>query len=730
MWAAVASIGALYALVAIGRSLASWNASTDVIALLALLGALVVGENLAGAVIAVMLASGRTLESWAIGRSRRDLQALVERSPTMARRYRGESLDVVDLDVVMPGDLLMIPSGEVVPVDGTVSGVSAVLDESSLTGEPLPVERQVGEAVRSGVVNAGPPMDIRATTTSSDSTYAGVIRLVREAEAHPAQFVRLADRYALWFMAVTTGAAAGAWISGGLSRAVAVLVVATPCPLILAAPIAFVAGLSRAARRGIIVKGAAVIERLSRCTTLLIDKTGTLTSGRPVVEQVVSAGDLSETELLAAAASVDQVSPHVLAAAVVRAAIERGCHLALPTEVEEVAGQGIRGMVGGQKIAVGKGTWVGVRGNPPWAKTARRRARLDGAMTIFVGVDGQPVGVLILTDPIRPDSAATIGSLRREGITRVVMATGDRVEAADAIGAVIGVDEVAAERSPAEKLDLVRVERSRAPTIMAGDGLNDAPALAIADVGVAMGARGASASSEAADIVLTVDQLDRIGEAMRMARRTVLIAKQSVFLGMAMSCVAMVFAGLGALPAVWGAMLQEGIDVAVIVNSLRALLVRHRHDELPRATLDMVQKLRGEHTELGGVLETVRSVADSLGSLRSEDVMERVRDVYSLLRETLVPHEIEDETTLYPALHPLVPKEATAPLSRAHAEILHQMKRLGRLIEDIGPETPDYSDISDLRRSLYGLYAVTRLHNAQEDESVLSLLGSSTDQSF
>src|SRR5216683_229013 len=564
-WLAAGLLGALYALWAIAGSIRGGRLGVDVIALLALAGAVVVREYLAAAVISVMLASGRALEAWAAGRARADLRALLQRAPTTARRYHGRALQTVQLEAVLPGDLLLVAAGELVPVDGTVAGTPASLDESALTGEPLPIERHVGELIRSGVVNAGGPFDLRATARAADSTYAGIVRLVSEAEESQAPFVRLADRYALWFLLVSLAAAGAAWATSGLERAVAVLVVATPCPLILAAPVALVSGLSIAARRGVVVKGGGVLERLAGCTTLLLDKTGTLTSGRPAL------------------------------AAIVTAAVERNCQLVLPDQVEEIPGQGIMGIVAGRQVAVGNAAWAGVSGASQWAKTARRQARLDGALTVFVAVDGTPAGVLVMNDPVRPDAARTIRSLRRGGISRIVMVTGDRAEVARTVGAVIGVDEVLAERSPAEKLDAVRMERRRAPTIMVGDGINDAPALALADVGVAMGARGATASSQAADAVLTIDRLDRLGEVTALARRTRRIARQSVLAGMAMSLVAMAAAAAGLLPAVWGALLQEGIDVAVILNALRALRPPSGGTQLAAEDAALTKRFQAEH---------------------------------------------------------------------------------------------------------------------------------------
>ena len=719
-WLVSAVFGLGYALWSAGDAIRHGRLGVDVIALLALAGAVAVREFLAAAVISVMLASGRALEAWAAQRARQDLSALLDRAPRTGRRYRGGGVEIVPLDDVAAGDMLLVASGDVVPVDGTVASDAAVLDESALTGEARPVERGTGDQVRSGVVNAGGPFDLRASDTAAESTYAGIIRLVGEAAESQAPFVRLADRYAMWFLPLTLAVAGAGWALGGPSRAVAVLVVATPCPLILAAPVAYVSGLSAAARRGVVVKTGGVLERLARCTTLILDKTGTLTAGQPEVTAIIPADPdgLAAGEILALAASLDQVSGHVLAAAVVRAAAGRGCRLTQPANVTEVPGQGMTGTVGGREVRLGRARWAGAGETVPWVRAARRRSRLDGALTVFAAVDGL-AGVLLLEDRIRPDARQTIRTVRRGGITRIVLATGDRADAAGAVGALAGADAVIAELTPADKLDVVRREQRRAPVIMTGDGINDAPALALADVGIAMGARGATASSEAADAVLTVDELGRLGEVAAIARRTHRIALQSVLAGMGMSLAAMGVAAAGLLPAVWGALLQEAIDVAVILNALRALRPPAPAVRLTAADTDLTRRFRDEHQVIRADVEQLRVTARTLGE---PGAMDRVRRVHELLTREVWPHERAEESDLYPALNRVLGgTDPTAPMSRGHAEIAVQITRLGRLIDDISDRAPGDADIADLRDMLYSLYGILRLHTLQEDEAYLSL---------
>ncbi|KPI19044.1 heavy metal translocating P-type ATPase [Actinobacteria bacterium OK074] len=695
----------------------------DLIAVLALGGTLAVQEYLAGTLIALMLAGGRTLETVARRRASHDLRALLEHAPRTARRRTCSAVRTVALAEVRVGDLLVVGPGEVVPVDGRVADADAVLDESVLTGESSTVVRGRGEAVRSGVVNAGNAFELRASATEQDSTYAEIVRLARQAGAESAPVVRLADRYAAWFLPLTLAAAGLAWlVSGSAVRAVAVLVVATPCPLLLAAPVAIVSGLSRASRLGMVIRDGGALENLGRARTLLLDKTGTLTRGRPHVLDVVAAPGRRPADVLRLAASLDQYSPHVLAHAVVDAARERGLETATAQDVSEEAGRGVAGLVGGHRTTVGRLDTDA--GKPPWARAADNRALLDGAAVAWVTVDGVPVGAVLLRDPLRPDAPRTLRRLRSAGIDRLVMLTGDRAEPAREIAAVLGLDDVRAGLTPADKVAAVHAERARAVTVMVGDGVNDAPALAAADIGVAMGARGATASSEAADIVLTTDRVDRLADAVAIAVRTRSIAVQSALGGMLMSLAAMAAAAFGLLPPAAGALLQEGIDAAVILNALRALRVgKAVRPVLQPATEALIHRFAAEHDDLRDVVDAVRAAADRLSDGTGPEALAAVVEVHRLLTERLLPHEYAEEHQLYPALAPtLGGAESTATMSRAHAEIERLTRRVTTHLELAAADgAPAPERLDDLRACLYGLHTVLRLHFVQEEENYFSL---------
>ena len=574
--AAVVVLGPLVWSVA--RSLVRRDVGVDAIALLAIAAALVLGEYLTAVIVSLMLAGGNALEASANARARRELHLLVERAPRIAHRRRGALVEEVTVEEVVPGDVVVVRAGEVVPADGVLSdGAEAVIDASALTGEPLPVTVRPGGEILSGTANAADVFDLVVTRASAESAYAAIVRLVEGATEQRAPFVRLADRYAAFFLPVTILVAGGAWVaSGDPTRMLAVLVVATPCPLILAAPIALVSGLSRAARVGVIVKGAGVIEQLGRARTVLFDKTGTLTLGSPEVERIVPLDGVEPIEALRLAASLDQLSAHVLAEALVHDAERRGLRLTSPTDVREQPGSGIAGTVDRRAVVVGAASWLeelGFTGTRIAASASDGRTEV-GRAKVFVGIDGRLAAMIVMADQLREDAAGLTASLRDTGIRHVALVSGDSASVAEEIGRLAGVDRVYSEQRPEDKLEVVKALRARAelcPVVMVGDGINDAPALALADVGIALGAQGATVSSETADVVITVDRVDRVADALRIGRRSLGIARESVLVGMGLSLAAMAVAAAGYLPPVYGALLQEGIDVVVILNALRAL---------------------------------------------------------------------------------------------------------------------------------------------------------------
>jgi heavy metal translocating P-type ATPase len=568
-------VPALVALVIeILRSLSRGEVGLDIVAALSMTAALMFGETLAAAVVAVMYSGGTLLESFAEGRARREMHALLSRVPRTATRHRNGGLEDIPLDEIAPGDRLLIRQGDVVPVDGAVASEAAFVDTSALTGESLPVRLMRGAEAMSGATNAGEAFDLTALRPAKDSTYAGIVRLVAEAQASKAPMSRLADRWSLGFLVVTVAIAFAAWwVSGDPIRAVAVLVVATPCPLILAVPVALVAGLSRAAHFGVLIKGAGPLETMARIHTLILDKTGTLTDGRPQIVSIARQDGTSEDEILRMAAALDQASKHPVAQAVVAAAKARGLVLPVPSEVAEFAGEGVVGDVEGRRVIVGGDGFVAGRVGRVSGAASSMAA---GSVLVAVAIDGHMAGHLVMSDPLRDGTGTMLDGLRREGVRRILLATGDRADVAERVTEGLGLDGVRAGLTPDQKVLLVLSERKRGPVMMVGDGVNDAPALAAADVGVAMGARGAAASAEAADVVLLVDRIDRLVPGIEIARAARRIAVESVVAGIGLSVLGMIAAAYGYLTPVQGALLQEVIDVLVILNALRALRINPR----------------------------------------------------------------------------------------------------------------------------------------------------------
>ncbi|WP_284292920.1 heavy metal translocating P-type ATPase [Luteimicrobium album] len=558
------------------RDLLHGTVGLDVLAVIAIVSTVVVGDWAAALVVVLMLTGGEALEDYAGARASAELEALLAGAPQDATLDDGGALRRVPAAEVRVGDVVVVRPGEVVPVDGTLVSASGVFDESSLTGEPLPVTRAAGDGVLSGSVVGADLVRVRATATAARSQYQQIVDLVRGAAESRPEFVRLADRWSVPFTAVSLLIAGVAWAaSGDPVRFAEVLVLATPCPLLIAAPVAFLSGTNRATRHGIIVKTAATLERLARVRTVALDKTGTLTRGAPEVVRVVPAAGRSEDDVLDLAASAEQASAHVLAHAVVTAARERGLAPSSAGRVREVVGSGVEALVhdaGTQRsVVVGKAAYVG-----SVAPDASAPELAPGELAVLVAVDGAYAGAVVLADAVRPDAAGTVRDLRAGGVGHVMMLTGDGEVTARHVAAEVGIDDVRAGLLPAEKVAAVSSAEPR-PVLMVGDGVNDAPVLAAADVGVAMGARGSTAASQSADVVLLHDRVSDVARAARIARDTVLVAKQSIWLGIGLSVVLMLVAAFGVIPAVIGALVQEAVDLVAILNGLRA---RGRADEV------------------------------------------------------------------------------------------------------------------------------------------------------
>lgn len=541
------------------KTLRSGKYGVDLLAIMAILSTLAVGQYWASLIILLMLVGGDTLEDYAANKAGSELKALLEHAPEKAHIIQADgSIKDTTLEEVQIGDQLIVKPGEQVPVDGVVTKGSGTFDESSLTGESKPVEKQVKSELMSGSINGNSAIEYQATKLASDSQYQKIIRLVRESQNQPAHFVRLADRYAVPFTIIALIISGIAWIvSGDPNRFAQVLVVASPCPLILAAPIALVSGMSRTSRNGIIVKSGTSIEKMALLKKIFFDKTGTITTGELSLNKVLPAPGFTKEQLLQYAASVEQQSNHVLAVSLLHD--YQGQLLPLKN-LEEKTAQGVQAQIQGKMVKAGKMDFVNPGHNVQ-----------SSDPTIFVSIDGQYAGKITLVDQIRPEAQETISHLRNLNIKHLEMLTGDNQITAQKISQHAGLTEYHANLLPEDKIKALKATpKAQRPMGMVGDGVNDAPALAIADVGIAMGAKGSTAASESADVVILKDDLSRLVRAIIISRETMSIAKQAVLIGIFICTALMLIAAFGIIPTIIGALLQEVIDTVSILWSLKA----------------------------------------------------------------------------------------------------------------------------------------------------------------
>ncbi|MGE5728844.1 MAG: heavy metal translocating P-type ATPase [Gemmatimonas sp.] len=552
--------------------------ATDLIATLAISGAVGLNEPLAGLVIVVMQTGGEALEKYAEGRASAAVRELEAAAPRIAHRMREDGAEDIPAELVAIGDVLVIRPGELVPCDAIVLSGHSALDVSRLTGEPMPLDVSRGSSIQSGSGNGEGELTVRATAIARESQYNQIVELVRSAEASKAPFQRVAERYAIWFTPITLIVSAGAWLlSGDPKRALAVLVVATPCPLILATPIGIIGGINRAARSRVIVRNGGALEQIGTTTAVVVDKTGTLTIGRPAVASVVTSGTRSELEVLRLAGAIEQGSAHLLARTLVEAAqtaaAQAGSSLPRATRIRESHGRGVSGLVDGHEVAVGARSFISERTPGAAGEMAALESRfVDGAgLRAFVSVDGVVAGVVEYADRIRDDARTVMRDLRALGIRRILLLSGDHEANVRQVASELGITDARADLRPQDKAAVIRrLQDEGERVLMIGDGINDAPAMSAATVGVSLSAHGGGITAEAAGIVVLADELSRVPEAIRISRRTMRIVRRSLSIGLGLSGAAMVLAATGLIAAPVGALLQEVIDIIAILNALQA----------------------------------------------------------------------------------------------------------------------------------------------------------------
>ena len=539
----------------------------DILAVTAILSSILFKEYWAGIIIVFMLTGGAALEDYAERRAQAELTALLDRAPQMAHVIRGRKELDIPVGQVVVGDKIIIKPGEVVPVDAIVLEGISDFDESSLTGESLPVNKIVGQDLLSGSVSIDGSITAKALRTAENSQFSQIIKLVKSAQAGKSPFVRMADRYAVPFTLLAFTIAFGAWaLSGDSLRFLQVLVVATPCPLILGAPIALISGMSRAAKHGIIVKNGSALEQLARMKTMGFDKTGTLTRGIPEVKEITVYNSFSESEVLKLAGTLEQVSTHVLASAIVDLAKSRKIALTKPKHVKEIAGRGLKSVIAGKNILVGR---LSLLEDENVVMPKSFNSKNINTTAAYVAIDGKLAGIITFEDALRDDAKETLERLKRLGVQELLMITGDNKTTAQAIAKKLGIETVISDAMPADKLMAIDKAQYK-PIGFVGDGVNDAPVLTASDVGIALGARGSTAASESADVVIMLDSLGQVAVGVDIAQRTIRIAKQSIMTGIALSTILMFIFATGKFLPIYGAAIQELVDVVVIVYALRA----------------------------------------------------------------------------------------------------------------------------------------------------------------
>lgn len=543
----------------------------DILAATAIVASVALGQYWAAIVVVVMLTGGESLEDFAEHRAKRELNALLSQAPQKARLLRKGKVMEVEVDQIHAGDKILIHAGDSVPVDAAILEGTASFDESSLTGESLPQSKEVGDKLLSGSINLDGAVTAKALASAEDSQYQQIVKLVKGASASQAPFVRLADRYSIPFTVLAYAIALAVWIATGEAiRFLEVIVVATPCPLLLAAPIAVISGMARANRYGIIVKTGSALERMAEAKTIAFDKTGTLTTGMLAVDEIVAFGSFKKADVLALAASLEQSSNHVVAHAVLDAAVDHKVKYARAKHVREIPGQGLIAQIKGRRLIIGRLSLLEQYGVQMPARLQSLKLKKT---VVYVSVDNDLVGLLTLSDELRHDSKATIERLNELGIQEIVMVTGDSEITARSIAKQLGINSVHSEALPADKLHVIDDVAER-PLIFVGDGVNDAPVLTAADVGVALGARGSTAASESADMVIMLDDISRVASAFEIAKRTFKIARQSILIGIGLSIGLMLLFASGKFSPLAGALVQEIVDVFVIFNALRAHTIK------------------------------------------------------------------------------------------------------------------------------------------------------------